>query len=70
MVDCDSKNKGVYLCNLQKLEALHDLFLSLQEWLVEVVNPKTVGVRGGGGGGERVVASEVVESTNPPLSSC
>ena len=65
MIDCDSKNKGVYLCNLQKLEALHDLFLSLQEWLVEVVNPKTVGVGGGGG-----VASEVVESTNPPLSSC
>ena len=64
MIDCDSKNKGVYLCNLQKLEALHDLFLSLQEWLVEVVNPKTVG----GGGG--VVASEVVESTNPPLPSC
>ena len=51
MIDCDSKNKGVYLCNLQKLEALHDLFLSLQEWLVEVVNPKTVG-GGGGGGGE------------------
>ena len=50
MIDCDSKNKGVYLCNLQKLEALHDLFLSLQEWLVEVVNPKTVGVGGGGGG--------------------
>ena len=65
MIDCDSKNKGVYLCNLQKLEALHDLFLSLQEWLVEVVNPKTVGVGGGG-----VVASEVVESTNPPQSSC
>ena len=66
MIDCDSKNKGVYLCNLQKLEALHDLFLSLQEWLVEVVNPKTVGVGGEGG----VVASEVVESTNPPLPSC
>ena len=69
MIDCDSKNEGVYLFNLQKLEALHDLLLSLQKWLVEVVNPKTVGVGWGETGGG-VVASDVVEWTNPPLSSC
>ena len=51
MIDCDSKNEGVYLFNLQKLEALHDLLLSLQKWLVEVVNPKTVGVGWGETGG-------------------
>ena len=70
MIDCDSKNEGVYLFNLQKLEALHDLLLSLQKWLVEVVSPKTVGVGWGRWGGGRVVATEVVEWTNPPLSSC
>ena len=70
MIDCDSKNEGVYLFNLQKLEALHDLLLSLQKWLVEAVNPKTVGVGWGRRGGGGVVATVVVEWTNPPLSSC
>ena len=47
MEDFDSTNECVYQCNKHKLEAPHGLLLSLQNCLVNVVNPKTVG-RGGG----------------------
>ena len=49
MVDYDSKNEGIYLCNLKKLEAIHDLLLILQNLIDEVFNPTAVW-----GGGEVV----------------
>ena len=56
MVDYDSKNVCVYQCNEDKLEAAHGLLLSLQNWLVGVVNPTMVG-RGGEGASNRSPAS-------------
>ena len=48
MVDFDSENECIYLCNLKKLEAIHHLLLILQNLIDEVFNPTAVG-RGAGG---------------------
>ena len=52
MVDFDSKNEGIYLCNLKKVEAIHHLLLILQNLIDEVFKPTVVGVGVGWGGGE------------------
>ena len=46
MVDFDSKNEGIYLCNLKKVEAIHHLLLILQNLIDEVFKPTVVGVGG------------------------
>ena len=43
MVEFDSKNEGVYQCKQFKLETAHCSLLSLQNWLVEVVNLTKIG---------------------------
>ena len=52
MVDYDSKNEAISLCNLKKLEAIHDLLLILQN-LIEFSTLQRLGW-GGGGRGEFV----------------
>ena len=47
MVDYDSKNEGIYLCNLKKLEAIHHLLLILQNLIDEVFNLQRLECGGG-----------------------